>query len=252
MSLLPSLRLALSFLTILPVRPPREVSPAALAKSGLFFPAVGWLLGGLAADGAWLAARLHLSPLPAAVLLVALLAWLTRGLHLDGLADLLDGLGGGATPEKRLAIMKDSSIGVFGAAGLVLLLLAKASGLAVLLQKAPAGPSPALFLLAAPPIAARWGILLLAWRSPYPRPAGTGHPFVGRISTGLLAAAFLWLLPLFLFGTPALLVVLASLLPAFWLRLKARRALGGITGDVLGAACELGEAAGWLAAAFLL
>ena len=244
------LRTAFAFLTILPLRTPRDLSPATLAASALFFPAVGWLLGGVAGGGAWLAGYFELPSLAAAVLLVSLHLWLTRGLHLDGLADLLDGLGGGHTAERRLAIMKDSAVGVFGAAGLMLLLLAKASALAVLL----AGLSSAkgLLLIIAPPVAARWAMAALAWRSRYPRPAGTGHPFVGRVTGAHLVGAALWLLPLFLLGFQVGIVLAVSLLPALWLRVKAHRALGGVTGDVLGASCELGEAAGWLAAAALL
>ena len=182
-------RIAIAFLTILPVRLPAELPADGLKRSAGFFPLAGWLIGGFLAGGAWICVWAGLPPLVSAVLLVALGAWLTRGLHLDGLADLLDGLGGGQTPERRLAIMKDSAIGAFGVIGLVVLLVLKVACLAALLAN---DEEPLFFALFAAPVAARWAMATLACGVQYPRasrhrprlcrqgrPGGTG---VGRSS----------------------------------------------------------------------
>lgn len=256
-----ALRVALAFLTRLPVRLPADLPPARLAASSAFFPLAGWLLAGGQVVLAWALLGLGATPLLAAVAVVAFGAWATRALHLDGLADLCDGLGGSFEPERRLAIMKDSATGAFGVVGLALLLLFKVAALAAICAHAlltaicgwPAlARAPFAGLLAAP-MAARWAMAALAYRANYPRAAGTGHAFVGRVRGSHLFLGALFLLPLlFLAPLPAGAAILAAQLPALWLRGKCNRALGGITGDVLGAACELGEAAGWLAVALVM
>ena len=242
-------KIAIAFLTILPIRLPAELPADGLRRSAGFFPLAGWLIGGFLAGGAWLVVWANLPPLLSAVLLVALGAWLTRGLHLDGLADLLDGLGGGQTPERRLAIMKDSAIGAFGVIGLVVLLVLKVASLASLVAN---GEEPLFFALFAVPATARWAMATLACGTQYPREIGTGHAFVGKIGLGELAMGALLLMPLIWWNWSAGLIILgAAMLPAFWLRFKAMKALGGVTGDVLGTSCELGEVCGWLAAVVL-
>jgi len=239
-------KIAIAFLTILPVRLPAELPTEGLKRSGAFFSLAGWLIGGFLVGCAWLFLWGNLPPLVSAVLLVAMGAWLTRGLHLDGLADLLDGLGGGQTPERRLAIMKDSAIGAFGVIGLVLLLGLKIACLAALV--ATEG-EPLFFALLAVPATARWAMTTLACGTQYPREIGTGHAFVGKVGLGELSMGGLLLTPLIWWNWSAGLIILgAAMLPALWLRFKATKALGGVTGDVLGASCELGEACGWLVA----
>lgn len=242
--------IALAFLTILPIRLPEKLGEKDLAGSAAFFPLAGWAIGALLAGAAWLASWLAVPALPAAVVLVSLEAWFTRGLHLDGLADLLDALGGGNTPEKRLAIMKDSATGAFGVVGLVCLLLLKATCIAALLGRESGWEK--YLLLAAVPAVCRWAMAVLAFRAHYPRKTGTGHPFVGKINFPGIVVGALFCLPVFALKFAGLFLVPAILLPALWLRRKAGQALGGVTGDVLGASCELGEAVGWLAALFLM
>ncbi len=245
-----SARIAIAFLTILPARLPAELPVDGLRRSAGFFPLAGWLIGGFLAGCAWLCNWAGLPPLVSAVLLVTCGAWLTRGLHLDGLADLLDGLGGGQTPERRLAIMKDSATGAFGVIGLVLLLVLKVACLAALVAN---GGEPLFFALLAAPVAARWAMTTLACGVQYPRATGTGHAFVGKIGPKELALGGLLLTPLIWWYWSAGLIILgAALLPAVWLRGKVTKALGGVTGDVLGASCELGEVCGWLAAVVVL
>lgn len=239
-------RIAIAFLTILPGRLPAELPADGLKRSAGFFPLAGWLIGAVLAGSAWCFVWAGLPPLVSAVLLVTLGAWLTRGLHLDGLADLLDGLGGGQTPERRLAIMKDSATGAFGVIGLVLLLILKAACLAALVGN---GGEPLFFALFAAPVMARWAMVTLACGVQYPRVSGTGHAFVGKVGLRELALGAFLLTPLIWWNWSAGLIILGgAMLPAFWLRFKATKALGGVTGDVLGASCELGEVCGWLAA----
>src|SRR5262249_4187310 len=123
--------LAVEFLTVARVRRFRLVSPAELARSQAFYPLVGLALGGaLPAVDRLLAGALP--PLTRSALQVALLAAVTRGLHLDGLADSFDGLLGGRDRGQRLEIMRDPRIGSFGATALALVLLLKWSALAEL------------------------------------------------------------------------------------------------------------------------
>lgn len=242
------LRSALSFLTILPVAPSEAVEQSDFGRIAAYFPLTGWLIGGSLMGSAWLADLIGLTPLISATILVGFEAWLTRGLHLDGLADLFDGLGGGSTPEKRLAIMKDSATGAFGVIGLICILLIKVSCLAALLDDFPTN----ILLIATAPAAARLAMTGLAFKSVYPRESGTGHAFVGNVHSKDLLIGAIMILPVAAAGWAGVIAALAAHLPALWLRGKAHRAFGGVTGDVLGASCELGEAAGWLAALIFL
>lgn len=239
------------------------VSPVVVTRSAVFFPLVGWLIGLLMAALSLLLSGLGMTPLPAAVLLVAFEAWMTRGLHLDGVADLADGLGGSFDRGKRLAIMKDSATGAFGVVALVLTLFAKTAALAAILEIAGRMPGSVLFsiffVLAFVPAASRWAMASLAWRSRYPREIGTGHAFVGKVTPHMLFAGFLFLLPVLAVLPWAAtgffqiaVVFVCSCLPSVCLRFHAHNVFGGVTGDVLGASCEFGEALGWIALALIL
>ncbi|MDX3310403.1 adenosylcobinamide-GDP ribazoletransferase, partial [Streptomyces sp. ME08-AFT2] len=126
---LDGLRFAFGTLTVLPVRVTRWDRPAARAGM-LSAPLVGLVVGGCAAGLGLLLLRLGAGPLLAAVASAAVPAVLTRGLHLDGLADTADGLGSGKPAEDALRIMKQSDIGPFGVLTLVLVLLAQTAALA--------------------------------------------------------------------------------------------------------------------------
>jgi adenosylcobinamide-GDP ribazoletransferase len=163
---------------------------------------------------------------------------LTRALHLDGLADLADGVGGGYTPERRLEIMKDSRIGAFGALALMIALILKTAAIHAILTDARL-----LFLLVIPSLG-RYAMVVTAFRSPYARAAGgLGKPFLELMSskhliaaTGLCFAIAFLLAPGFAcFAFPILFVTVALL------RVLTLRWLGGVTGDVLGAVNEIAE-----------
>ncbi len=229
--------LALQLLTRLPVpsssRPPQ---PEELGLSVLFFPVVGLLVGALLAG---LHAALWLVD-PGVLAALVLAAWvlLTGGLHLDGLADTADAwIGGRGDRDRTLAIMKDPRSGPIAIVAIVLVLLAKFAALQALL----AGDARVLLLLV--PVLGRAVILLLLITTPYIRPDGLGAPYANhlpRLSCSLLVLLIAVATVAFLEWQGG--VLLAALGVGFigWRHgLMAR--LGGMTGDTLGAACELAE-----------
>jgi adenosylcobinamide-GDP ribazoletransferase len=205
-------------------------------------PVVGAALGAvLAAAGLGLAA-LGATPLVAAVATVAGGAILTRGLHLDGLADTADGLGSYADAETALAIMRRPDTGPFGVVAIVLVLLAQVASVAALLGTVWYAAAAAIITATA---TGRLAITAACRRSvPAARNEGLGALVAGTIGRPVLVAG---VVAVALFATLAVpgrpwqgpAAVLASLtLVAGFLRHVVRR-IGGITGDVLGAVCEL-------------
>lgn len=236
-------------------------SPALLRASAAHFPAVGWVVGGLSALVLWGLLQ-ALPPQPAAAGVAAVLAtvfsvWLTGAFHEDGLADTADGLGGMVSRERALEIMKDSRIGSYGAAALVLALLTKVLLLALLVQAAGAAAAWALF---AAHVSSRLMPLFLIRSLPHvgDLSASKSKPLADSIGTRGLVIALLWWLPamaLAAWALPALpwaLAVLAALLgmAAVW-RLLQRR-LQGFTGDGLGATQQISELAFYLGLAVAL
>lgn len=233
-------RRALAFLTVLPVGRTLPWQPQRLAPSMALFPAVGLALGlGLVVVNGVLSPLLP-RPVVDALLLLALIV-VSGGLHLDGLADLVDGLAGGKDRADSLRIMKDSRVGAMGVIALVMVLLLKY----LALTNVPAElKSAALILL---PTAGRWIQVALATGCPYARPeGGTGQTFVDAVGRRelLFASLTLALAALVLCGLKglALLALLGG--AALLLRHYFNARLGGVTGDVLGAATEIVEV--WL------
>jgi len=125
------LRLSLTTLTVLPLRTGRvDRRTGALAMP--WAPAVGLALGAVLAAAGWFLTELGLAPLPCAAVLVALLALLTRGLHLDGLADTFDALGSYAAADRALAIMKSPETGPLGVGAIAMVVLVDAAALSAL------------------------------------------------------------------------------------------------------------------------
>jgi adenosylcobinamide-GDP ribazoletransferase len=230
--------LALTFLTKFPWPWGGKADAADLARSMGWFPWVGAILG----LGFWgaCAGLSRLLPVPAAAaLLLTCTVVITGGLHLDGLADTIDGLGGGHTPADTLRIMKDSRVGAFGVIGLILALLVKFS---LFLTLANPGNRTAVLLLY--PILSRWGMVLLAYLSPYARPeGGLGQAMTLGVTRRVLvfaslsAAVLSWLI----LGVSGL-ALFAVAGGAVWLVSHYfQKRLGGITGDLLGATNEILE-----------
>lgn len=230
---------AVSFLTVFPVPqgPTRSAVSADLAGSFSFFPLVG-LIVGICSIIVAIAIHPWMPTLLSAVVLTTLLVILTRGLHLDGLADLTDGIGGGYTTERRLAIMKDSNIGTFGSLALVLAMLFKVASLQALLESGHWAP----ILLV--PSFGRLAMVFAAYKSTYARPeGGLGKPFLEHMTAKQPWVSTISACVIGLMISPGLTVLYfpVVILCAVLFRLIGRRWLGGMTGDVLGATNEVTE-----------
>jgi adenosylcobinamide-GDP ribazoletransferase len=235
MTVLDGALVAFRYLTVLPL--PRSRTPGDLGRAAAWFPVVGLVLGACLAVASLAADRI-VPPVVGAMLLVALWAALTGGLHLDGLADTFDGLGGGWSRERALSIMRDARSGPYGVTAIVLVLGLKAAAVASL----PEGLAWKTLVLA--PVVGRTGPLLLARLCPPARGEGAGHALAtgarwpalvaGGLVAIVVAAALLegW-------GIAAL--CMAALLAWGWAA-RLRRRLGGFTGDTLGALVEVTEA----------
>jgi cobalamin 5'-phosphate synthase/cobalamin synthase len=223
---------ALAFLTRIPVPVAWTGGAEVVGRSSRFFPLVGLLLGGCY----WCVAQLPFPPLVTAVAILISEAFLTGALHMDGLADMGDGFGGGHTREDVLRIMKDHQIGTYGAVALLLALLLKASALAELL---PAGK---LWPLVFAPAAARWVTVWLSLRGPYARSSGTGavSHFIGWTEVVWASGWVACLLVLWRSEQAWIAFVPVLLCGEFLLR-WGRRKIGGVTGDVIGAATFVSE-----------
>jgi adenosylcobinamide-GDP ribazoletransferase len=236
MSPLAGALLAFRYLTVLPLPPGRAAGN--LGRAAGWFPVVGLALGGCLAVAS-LAADRVVPPGVGAMLLVALWAGLTGALHLDGLADACDGLGGGWSRERALAIMRDARSGPYGVTAIALVLGLKAAALASL----PEGLAWRALVLA--PTVARAGTLVLVALLNPARPEGAGHALATGarwpgLAAGWMVAALVAIAVVGPWGVLALGV--AAALAAAW-ALYLRRRLGGFTGDTLGALVETTEAA---------
>ena len=183
-------KVALAFLTRLPVAPEPTAAGSRLGASVVMFPVVGALIGLLGGGGYALAFWLGLPPLPAATVALATTIWLTGALHEDGLADVADGFGGGRTREDKLRIMRDPRIGSYGALALVLGLLARAGALAAL-----AAPRHVMAALVAAGAVSRAALAAVMTTLPLARAdglaAGAGRPHPLRAAAAVLVAALI-------------------------------------------------------------
>ena len=230
-------RIALGFLTILPVSRSLEVTPERLGRSMALFPAAGLLLGLiLVVLNSLLGALIPRAVLDCLLLLIMIV--MTGALHLDGIADLLDGLAGGKDREGILRIMKDSRVGAMGVVGLVMLLLLKYLCLFNLpLEIKSAG---LIFM----PAAGRWVQVVLAASCRYLRGSeGTGAVFAEYAGERelLIASGSLIVVALILFGLPGIFLIFLLGIAVMVLIKYFEIRLGGVTGDVLGASSEVIE-----------
>ena len=262
------LRVALSFLTLLPAGRGLPLDQRNISNSRAFYPLAGLLIGLLLAFVELGASQVFPVYLTAGILLAVSIV-VTRALHLDGLMDVCDGIFGGYSRERRLEIMKDPHIGAFGVAGGATIIVLKYAALLALLDQRfsvaafPEQGFPALWLQAtAPgdsiglllfPALSRWAMVVLLGVFPYARTDGLGSPFhQGGARIATLAAALTALALCVLlggFGGLGLLVGVTGL--ALLLGWAMTRALGGLTGDCYGATNEIAEVAGLAAAVAL-
>jgi adenosylcobinamide-GDP ribazoletransferase len=211
-----------------------DYADADVGPSAIFFPAIGLILGSLLA-----LVNFVLEPFARAgllsVILVSLLAFLTRGLHLDGVGDTFDGLGAGGDRDHMLSVMDDSHIGIFGLIAIVLVLFLKIHALEGLDVDRWRGLLVALIL-------GRWSMVLLAYRSKSAKD-GLGSRLIDHLQTKHFLLATLLTLLLVTAIWRANGIVMMSWVAVFTTASKAylHRRLGGVTGDTLGAVGELSE-----------
>jgi adenosylcobinamide-GDP ribazoletransferase len=238
------LLLAASFLTILPLGPRRPASDDDLAGSFGLFPLVGFIIG----------AALALEDLTLAILfgtairsglIVLTLVIITGALHLDALADTADALAAGTDRERALSILRDSSVGVFGTIAVLFWLGLQWTALATL-----EGRTRAAAIYLAPGLG-RWAMVAVAAGLDYLRPTGAGSflkPQQGwpnlRIASVIAVIA---IIPVF--SSHARAAAAAAIVVALGARWFYRRWLGGVTGDLIGAAGAIAELAAMLAIA---
>ncbi|MGH3870653.1 MAG: adenosylcobinamide-GDP ribazoletransferase [Pseudonocardiaceae bacterium] len=232
-------RLAVSWLTVLPAGGSVEVDRTVARHALYWAPVLGAGLGMAAAGVLATLSALSTPPLLVGLAGVATLAGLTRGMHLDGLADTADGLGCYGDPQRALAVMRDGSTGPFGVVALVLVLTTQAAALGVLAENGR---------LAAVVLAVTAGRVAFGWCAragvPAARSEGMGALVAGSQppavpvawSVALLAGALL-AVPGRLWQGP-LAVALAALLTVA-LSAHTQHRFGGLTGDTLGATSEL-------------
>lgn len=230
---------AWQFLTAIPLsRSKHDAKPEELAASMSWYPFVGCLLGVLLVTADLFLGRAF-SAQVTSMLLMLLLIVLTRGLHQDGLADMVDGLAGGRTAQARLAIMKDAHIGAIGATGLFVALGLRYAGLNAM------PPGEHIAFLIGMPVVGRWAMVVGAFHATYARSeGGLAQPFLAQLSwqhlsfatvTAGIALALL-LGPWAALGCLLIGTVLVRLSTVWF-----HRMFGGVTGDLLGATNEVAE-----------
>jgi adenosylcobinamide-GDP ribazoletransferase len=230
---------AIQLLTSIPVRVKRDLTTKQLGRATAWFPLVGLGIGGILAGLNWVF-NLILPPSVTNILLIIALVIITGAMHLDGLSDTCDGIGGHKTVEERWKVMHDSRVGAFGVVGIVLILLAQY----VALSNVPAEKmTPVLLFM---PVVSRWAMVYAIFSYPYARPTGLGKAYKEATGWVQLAIATVIMLgiagglyPIFnisgflLFG--GVLIITTAL--AFYFKYK----FAGLTGDTYGAINEVAE-----------
>jgi adenosylcobinamide-GDP ribazoletransferase len=235
------LRLALGTLTVLPVPPPRRVGRAEAAVAMATAPIAVLPVAAAAAATAWAGDLLALPPLVAATLTVAVLGLATGGLHLDGLADTVDGLATHGTRARRLEVMRRGDVGPSGAAALLLVLSVEVGSLAALVAQGGVVTTVVLAVVVSRACLAPACIRGLTAA----RTEGLGSTVVGAVPR--LAAALVVVVTTILVtlvaGPGGLIGVVVAAAAVAAVLLVCGRKLGGNTGDVLGACVEIAFAA---------
>lgn len=241
------LRTAVGFLT----RVPMGETEGVLARAVGWFPAVGALIG-LAQGLVLVTANLLVDPLLAAVLSVAVSTLITGAFHLDGIADVADAFGGGWTREQRMAILKDSRLGTYGTATVVIVVLIEVAALATIVER------PALeavvAVMAAHSVSRAAAVVTMRVARPatvdglaaaYVAEAGPASLSLASAVAGAILVGLAMLMGggSVAVGVTVAAVVLAVAMTTTAMIILANRKIGGITGDVLGSVQQLGALA---------
>jgi adenosylcobinamide-GDP ribazoletransferase len=239
---LDDLRIATGLLTRIPVPHPNEAQPGDLARAQRVFPLIGAAVGALVGLVYLLLQATGIPALAAAALALGASALLTGGFHEDGLADLADGLGGGRDRPAKLEIMRDSRLGTYGALILLVGFSARMAALAALPRSAVIPGLIAAHALARGTLPALAGIVPNARSDGLATSVGGVAPLVATMGAVLALVIAFVCLP----AATALMAAAATALGAAAVAVLAKRQVGGITGDVLGAAEQVGETAALL------
>jgi adenosylcobinamide-GDP ribazoletransferase len=225
---------ALQFLTLFPCPTRMNYADADVGRSAIFFPVIGLILGSIL-----VVVNFLLAPFASAallnVILVSLLAFLTRGLHLDGVGDTFDGLGAGGDRDRILSVMDDSHTGVFGLTAVVLVLLLKIHALESIDVDRGRTLLVALIL-------GRWAMLVLAYRSKAAKD-GLGSRLIEHLKTKyfLIATLLTLLLVAAIWSRNGIMMMAWVAIFTTASKIYFHRRLGGVTGDTCGAVGELSE-----------
>ena len=229
--------LALQFLTIIPLTRKLTVTEEDLGKSMLYFPLVGFVIG-----GCLVATRILFSSIlpPGAVdaLVVTALVVITGSMHLDALADTTDAVASGKDREGKLRVMKDTSVGAMGVVSICLVILLK---YVMILALPPSLKNNALLLM---PVMGRWAQVMLAYSSEYAGlTRGLGFPFTEQVTvmTLTIASTVAGVIAIALFMVQGMLVAAGVVVFMLVYSSFFKRTCGGVTGDILGAATEITE-----------
>jgi adenosylcobinamide-GDP ribazoletransferase len=238
-----SLFIALQFLTRIPIKCSFSTNDETLGRSVLYYPLVGFLIGVLLSFLALVMSAS--SDMVATAVVLSVWVLITGGLHLDGLADCADAwVGGLGSPQRSLEIMKDPASGPIAVLVLLLTLLLKFAALLVLIQHNH------LTILMLTPLLGRTAILILMLSTPYVSPQGLAEKIIPNLpfNDARLVVVISLVFAGLVMGWSNVLLACGLLL---WIRYAALSRLGGVTGDVYGAAVELVETAGLLAVVLL-
>ncbi|MFI6225543.1 adenosylcobinamide-GDP ribazoletransferase [Nocardia salmonicida] len=234
-----ALRLAVSWLTVVPVRGPATVDRRTAGHAITLAPVIGLALGACTAAVLWLLVGAGLTTLLAGLLAVGLLALLTRGMHLDGLADTVDGLGSYGPPQRAREIMKSGGAGPFGVAAVVFAVAIQSVALATLADQQR-------WLAIVLAVAAGRVAVVLACRTGIPAApdAGFGALVAGTqpraavlIWPALATITAVWAVPDNLWLGP--MVVIAALALTVAITRHCVRRFEGLSGDILGTVVEI-------------
>lgn len=231
------LRLAASFLTIVPVLGTEPASQADVESSFAWFPLIGAAIGVTLAAEDWMLAPVLGHAIRSIAVILSLTA-VTGAVHLDGLSDTFDALGARGDRERKLEVLRDSRIGVFGAAAIFFALALKIVALAGL------GGSRRVDALILAPAFARWAMVAVSYRIEYLRERGAGSALLGNDAADrnlAIATATVLALAIVLVSREALGALALSALIAIAIRRWYLRWMGGVTGDLIGACGEIVE-----------
>ncbi len=234
---LTQLRLAASFLTIVPILGAEAASQAEVESSFAWFPLVGAGIGAMLVAEDWVLGAILGHAIRSIVIILSLTA-ITGAIHLDGLSDTFDAIGAGRDREKALHILRDSRVGAFGAAAIFFSLALKIVALAGL------GAWKRTDALILAPAMARWAMVAVSYRMEYLRERGAGSALLGNHTANrnfAIATATVLVLAIVLVSRAALSAFALSVLLAFTIRRVYLRWLGGVTGDLIGACGEMVE-----------